>query len=202
VSSGAPDRKMIKPEESPMKLRKDEPILKALKTMGRPPAVQAAMSYRGFVAADYNFYKSAEKEVGEAKARQIHAKGWAYYVPMIVAESKEAMGMHEIKTVPDVGRVARYFYDSIDLPLKPVEDGPTKFVGMITIDPIIDCAKELFNLEIGCSYFKSLSKVFPYFFKEVIIHIGQKDNIRFSQDKFIGLGDGVTRITFETRKKT
>lgn len=185
-----------------MRLRKDEPILKALRKIGRPPEVQAVMSYQGFVAADYNFYKSAEKEAGEAKARQIHAKGWAYYVPMIVAESKEAMGIHEIKTVPDVGRVARYFYDSIDLPLKPVEDGPTKFVGMITIDPIIDCAKELFNLEIGCSYFKSLSQVFPYFFKELITHIGQKDNIRFSQDKFIGLGDGVTRIVFEKRKNT
>jgi hypothetical protein len=185
-----------------VKLRKDEPILKALKAMGRPPAVQAVMSYQGFVAADFNFYRSAEKEAGEAKARHIHARGWAYYVPMIVAESKEAMGKYDIETVPDVGRVARYFYDSIDLPLKPVEDGPKRFVGMITIDPIIDCAKELFNLEIGCPYFKSLSKVFPFFFEELIIHIGQKDSIRFLQDRFIGLGDDVTRIILETTKKS
>jgi len=184
-----------------MKRRKDEPILKALETIGRPPEVQAVMSYQGFVAADYNFYKSAEKEAGEANARQIHAKGWAYYVPMIVAESKEAMGVHEIKAVPDVGRVARYFYDSIDLPLKPVEDGPKRFVGIITIDPIIDCAKELFNLEIGCPYFRSLSKVFPLFFRELLIRIGQEDKIRFSQDKFIGLGDDVTRITFQATDK-
>jgi len=179
----------------------DEPILKVLKRIGRPPEVQAVMSYQGFVAADYNFYKSAEKEAGEAKAQQIHAKGWAYYIPMIVEESKAAMGIHVIETVPDVGRVARYFYDSIDLPLKPVEDGPKRYVGMITIDPIIDCAKELFNLEIGCPYFKSLSEVFPFFFKELLICIGQKDNIRFFQDKFIGLGDEVTRIAFETTRR-
>jgi len=184
-----------------MKLKKDEPILKALKKIERPPSVQALMSYQGFVAADYNFYTSAEGESGEAKAREIHAKGWARYVPLVVAEAKDATGMREIKTVPDVGRIARYFYDYMGLPLKPIEDGSDRFVGVITIDPFVESAKEIFGLEAGCPYFKSLSGVFPFFFKELLAYIGQADTIRFVQDKFIGLGDGITRIGFESTPK-
>lgn len=41
-----------------------EPILEAIKEIGRTPQEHAKIAYQTFISADYSFFKSAERNLG------------------------------------------------------------------------------------------------------------------------------------------
>lgn len=180
-------------------MEKGEALLEAIRQIGRTPKEQAIHAYKAFVSADYTFYKELEKEKGQEEATEVHKRLWARYVPAIVREAKEYLGIGEVTDLPTAGRIVRYAFDFMSCPMKTIEDRPQRFIGIISLCPIIDYSIELFGIELGCPYHRSLSRASLACTEKIIEILGLSSVIEVSQDKSLCLGDDFYRITL-TRK--
>jgi len=183
---------------SKVSIGKEASVFDVLKVIGRPVQEQLVSSVMGFVGADYAFYKAVEKEVGQDKAKDIYCKLWEGYVGAWAKGAMEAIGITEVKDIPTLGRIARFVYDDILCPLKPVIDTQDRYVGLILLCPFVDHTVNMFGEKFGCSYHQALAKSCSNFVAKMAEFLGLKDVIG-KQDKFMCLGDDVCRITYERR---
>jgi len=162
----------------------------------------ARSMYVQFVLADYKLYKETEKVAGAEVARKVHKNARLRYVPWVIKDAFEDLGIGEVKDkdVSTMGRIARRLYERTSCPFKAKEDTAERFIGIVLRCPIVSISTGLFDEELGCPYHQSLAEVCVTSMNELVKQLGQSGNIEVIQDKFICRGDDYCQITIQRKK--
>ncbi len=176
-----------------------EPILEAIKMIGRSPIEQAKFAYQTFISADYSFFKSVERNIGPEKAPNFHKDLWIKYIPEMLALAKETLKINEINTASTIGKLVKFMYESRCFIFQIKKNTQNLFEATIKTCPLKVYAIKMFNQTSSSNYLRSLASIDKAQLEAFLKEAGIEKSFEASWKKLICLGDDECRLVIKTK---
>ena len=155
---------------------------------------------RAFVGHDHQMWRVWEDFYGARDAVIMYSRVWEGFALGFLDVIKATIGMQEFKTIDDLAKLNRAYWEAIGCEVEEVEQTADKLVTVITTCPYFDNMVDMYGKEAASEMMKkTIGPTSANYYQTIMKALGLWDTFFVTQDQFRSLGDGVCRMVYIRR---
>jgi hypothetical protein len=155
---------------------------------------------RAFVGHDHQMWRVWEDFYGARDAVIMYSRVWEGFALGFLEVIKATIGMQEFKTIDDLAKLNRAYWEAIGCEVQEVEKTEDKLVTVITTCPYFDNMVDMYGKEAASEMMKkTIGPTSANYYQALMKALGLWDTFFVTQDQFRSLGDGVCRMVYIRR---
>jgi hypothetical protein len=155
---------------------------------------------RAFVGHDHQMWRVWEDFYGARDAVIMYSRVWEGFALGFLDVIKAAIGMQEFKTIDDLAKLNRAYWEAIGCEVEDVEQTADKLIAVITTCPYFDNMVDMYGKEAASEMMKkTIGPTSANYYQTLMKALGLWDTFFVTQDQFRSLGDGVCRMVYIRR---
>jgi hypothetical protein len=155
---------------------------------------------RAFVGHDHQMWRVWEDLYGAREAVIMYSRVWEGFALSFLDVIKKTIGMQEFKTIDDLARLNRAYWEAIGCEVEEVEKTDDKLVTLITTCPYFDNMVDMYGKEAASEMMKkTIGPTSANYYQALMKALGLWDTFFVTQDQFRSLGDSACRMVYIRR---
>ena len=155
---------------------------------------------RAFVGHDHQMWRVWEDFYGARDAVIMYSRVWEGFALGFLDVIKATIGMQEFKTIDDLAKLNRAYWEAIGCEVEEVEQTADKLITVITTCPYFDNMVDMYGKEAASEMMKkTIGPTSANYYQTIMKALGLWDTFFVTQDQFRSLGDGVCRMVYIRR---
>jgi hypothetical protein len=155
---------------------------------------------RAFVGHDHQMWRVWEDFYGARDGVIMYSRVWAGFALAFLDVIKATIGMQEFKTIDDLAKLNRAYWEAIGCEVEEVEQTADKLITVITTCPYFDNMVDMYGKESASEMMKkTIGPTSANYYQTIMKALGLWDTFFVTQDQFRSLGDGVCRMVYIRR---
>jgi len=155
---------------------------------------------RAFVGHDHQMWRVWEDFYGARDAVIMYSRVWEGFALGFLDVIKATIGMQEFKTIDDLAKLNRAYWEAIGCEVEEVEQTVDKLITVITTCPYFDNMVDMYGKEAASEMMKkTIGPTSANYYQTIMKALGLWDTFFVTQDQFRSLGDGVCRMVYIRR---
>ncbi len=155
---------------------------------------------RAFVGHDHQMWRVWEDFYGARDGVIMYSRVWEGFALGFLDVIKATIGMQEFKTIDDLAKLNRAYWEAIGCEVEEVEQTADKLVTVITTCPFFDNMVDMYGKEAASEMMKkTIGPTSANYYQALLKALGLWDTFFVTQDQFRSLGDGVCRMVYIRR---
>ena len=189
-----------KSEEPPYGLSLDIGAPEIIERMGVSGEEALVFWNRAFVGHDHQMWRVWEDFYGARDGVIMYSRVWAGFALAFLDVIKATIGMQEFKTIDDLAKLNRAYWEAIGCEVEEVEQTADKLITVITTCPYFDNMVDMYGKESASEMMKkTIGPTSANYYQTLMKALGLWDTFFVTQDQFRSLGDGVCRMVYIRR---
>jgi hypothetical protein len=155
---------------------------------------------RGFTGHDHQMWRVWEDFYGARDGVIMYSRVWEGFALGFLDVIKATIGMQEFKTIDDLAKLNRAYWEAIGCEVEEVEQTADKLITVITTCPYFDNMVDMYGKEAASEMMKkTIGPTSANYYQTIMKALGLWDTFFVTQDQFRSLGDGVCRMVYIRR---
>jgi len=155
---------------------------------------------RAFVGHDHQMWRVWEDFYGARDGVIMYSRVWEGFALGFLDVIKATIGMQEFKTIDDLAKLNRAYWEAIGCEVEEVEQTADKLITVITTCPYFDNMVDMYGKEAASEMMKkTIGPTSANYYQTIMKALGLWDTFFVTQDQFRSLGDGVCRMVYIRR---
>jgi len=155
---------------------------------------------RAFVGHDHQMWRVWEDFYGARDGVIMYSRVWEGFALGFLDVIKATIGMQEFKTIDDLAKLNRAYWEAIGCEVEEVEQTADKLITVITTCPYFDNMVDMYGKEAASEMMKkTIGPTSANYYQTLMKALGLWDTFFVTQDQFRSLGDGVCRMVYIRR---
>ena len=189
-----------KSEAPPYRLSLDIGAPEIIERMGVSGEEALVFWNRAFVGHDHQMWRVWEDFYGARDAVIMYSRVWEGFALGFLDVIKATIGMQEFKTIDDLAKLNRAYWEAIGCEVEEVEQTADKLITVITTCPYFDNMVDMYGKESASEMMKkTIGPTSANYYQTIMKALGLWDTFFVTQDQFRSLGDGVCRMVYIRR---
>lgn len=189
-----------KSDEPPYGLSLDIGAPEIIERMGVSGEEALVFWNRAFVGHDHQMWRVWEDFYGARDAVIMYSRVWEGFALGFLDVIKATIGMQEFKTIDDLAKLNRAYWEAIGCEVEEVEQTADKLITVITTCPYFDNMVDMYGKEAASEMMKkTIGPTSANYYQTIMKALGLWDTFFVTQDQFRSLGDGVCRMVYVRR---